>query len=867
LRIFATLAALVLAALYLFSAASSARGAFGFESLSSSFSEADLSPATQAGSHPYAWSATFALNTTTGGSEDPPDGALRDLRIQLPPGLVGTPDVVPRCSRADFAAKGCPGSAEVGAIELDTELTRGHQFPLYNLEPLPGHAAELGFVAEVVPVTIALRIAPHPPYNLVAELPDASQAAAFFGATLTIDGVPGGSPLLTLPRRCATAPTGFEADTWAAPGAWVSAEAPEPLQPTGCDRLAFNPMVSARPTATAAHAPSGLDVSLDLPNPGLVSPTGTASADLAGVTLALPEGMTINPAIAANLAACSPAQLAAETADAATGEGCPETARIGSAEAVTPLLERPVEGTIYVATPDDPATPTPGAENPFDAPYALYLVLRDPDRGVLLTIPIRLEVDPRDGRLTATAAALPPVPFTHLALHFNSGPRAPLSTPPGCGAHSISYSLTPSSGSTPAEGRETFATTSGCGASFSPSLAAGTTSNTAGSFAPLVVDLGGGSGDPNLSGARLTLPPGLTADLGSVAPCPEAAVALAACPAASRLGYARIAVGTGPEPLEVPAGSRPDSDVYLAGPYLGAPFSLLVSVRAAAGPFDLGRVVLRAPLRVDPETGRITVEIAGLPQIREGIPLHYRHLRLVLDRPGFVRNPTSCEPLAFELEATAANGETATAADRFQAADCAALGFRPRLSVRLAGGLGRNGHPRVEALLASRGGEANLAAAAFDLPAGELLDTRHLRALCARDLPVASCPAKSRMGHALLRSPLLSGALSGPIYLRAPSRRYPDLVADLRGGGVRLLVHGHTGVDRGGRLRIGLVGLPDLPLSSAALTLAGGRRGIVVNSEFLCGRTPRASALLGGQNGKQRRLQLHLRLHGRCIRP
>jgi hypothetical protein len=843
---------------------SSARAAFGFKDVSQALVEEDSAPALQAGSHPYAWTAAFALNTSGSGSEEKPDGALKDLRIELPPGLVGAPALLPHCSRAEFAAESCPGSAEVGAIELDTELTRGLQFTVYNLEALAGNAAELGFVSQQLPVTIALRIAPRPPYNLIAELPDAPQAAAFFGATLTIRGVPGGAPFLTLPRSCAPASGGFEADSWEAPGVWAGAMIPEPLQPTGCAKLGFNPTVSARPTATAAHAPTGLEVGLDLPNPGLVSPTGTASADLAGIALDLPAGMTINPAAAANLAACSPAQLAAETADAAPGEGCPQAAGIGSAEVTTPLLERPLAGAVYVATPDDPITAAPGAENSLDARYALYLVLRDAARGVLLTIPIRLDADPSDGRLTATAPALPQLPITHLELRFNSGPRAPLTTPPGCGSHSISYSLTPSSGNSAVEGEETFATTSGCEAGFAPDLSAGTTSNAAGSAAPLVVDLGNGAGGPNLGSFHLALPPGLTANLAAVATCPEAAVAAAACPPASRLGYVRIAVGSGAEPLKVPAGSRTDSDVFLAGRYLGAPFSLLVSVRAAAGPFDLGPVVLRAPVRIDPETGGLSVAVPELPQIRGGVPLRYRTIRLVLDRPGFVRNPTSCEPAAFELRATAADGAAAAASTPFQAADCAALGFAPRLSLRLSGGLGRNGHPRVEARLASRPGEANLAAASVDLPAGELLDTRHLRALCARDLPPGRCPAASRLGWATVRSPLLPEPLRGPIFLRAPSHRYPDLVAAVSAGDLRLHLHGRTGSTRSGRLRIRLVGLPDLPLSGAKVTLAGGRRGIVVNSASLCGRPRRAVARLDAHNGRHRLLRPQLRIDGRC---
>lgn len=839
-----------------------ADAAFGFESLALGFTNEDSSPATQAGSHPYAWTAGFALNTSGDGSEELPDGSLKDLRIQLPPGLVGAPGLLPHCSHTAFIGAGCPPGSEVGAIELHTSdpETEGVSFPLYNLEPLPGNAAELAFTAEGIPVTITLRIAPGAPYNLIASIVNVPQVAAFFGSTLTIQGVPGGVPFLTLPRSCAPATAIFEADPWGDPGAWVSAPAPEPLIPTGCGALPFSPALTVGPTTAAADAPSGLDFSLELPDVGLTSADGTASADLAGGELELPGGMTINPAFAAGLGACSPAELAAETPTSEPGQGCPQSAKIGTADVTTPLLDGPLDGDVFVATPDDPATGAPGAENPFDARFALYLVLRDPERGILLRLPMRIDADPATGRLTATAAELPQLPLTHLELHFNSGPRAPLTTPQACGAHSIAYSLAPSSGKPPLTGERSFATTSGCGGGFAPGLSAGTTSSSAGSASPLVVELRNAAGGPNLSGAEVTLPAGVAADLSRVASCPEADLAAAACPPASRLGFARIALGTGPEPLWIPGGPDPGSDVYLAGAYRGAPYSLLVSVPAAAGPFDLGRVVLRAPLRLDPETGRLSVDVAELPQIRDGIPLHYRAIRLVIDRPGFVRNPTSCEPSEVELTASAEGGATATASEPFQATDCAALGFEPRFAVRLSGGLGRNGHPRVQARLAARSGQANLAAASVVLPRGELLDTAHIRALCGRGLPPRRCPARSRLGRAAIRSPLLTEPLRGPVFLRAPSHRYPDLIAEVEGGGVRLLLHGRTGATRDGRLRLRLLGLPDLPLSQATIDLAGGRRGIIVNSRSLCGRKRRGFVLLKGQNGKRRRRRPSLKL-------
>ncbi len=841
-----------------------ARADFGFASVGSSFAEGGEVPAAlAAGSHPDSWTITLALNS----NEAPqllPDGELRNLRIELPAGVAGAPALLSRCARADLIADLCPASSRLGTVDLQTAL---HEFedPLYLLEPTPGVAVQLAASPEGVPVTFDLRIDPDPPHRMIVESTYATQAAGLVAATLVLDQAPEDAPFLTLPRSCdSPLVTEFAATRWGAPNTWVSAVPPEPQAVIGCSSLGYAPDLHLRPTAAAAGAPSGLQVELDAPDPGIESSVGRAAADTRSARLVFPDGMTLNPSTARGLAACSPTELADEAPDSNPETGCPERAKVGTGLVSTPLLDEVLTGELYLAEPDDPATAAAGAENPFDGLIALYLVLRDPARGVLLRLPIRVDADPLTGRLTASMAEIPELPLSHVGLHLNSGGRAPLVTPSACGDHAIGYSLSPSSGARPLEGIRTFETRGGCAQGFAPQLSAGTVSRAAGRAATFVVELAAASATPNLSDFELRLPPGLTADLTTATTCPEEGAASASCPPGSRLGYARIALGAGPEPLWVPGEAEPDSDVYLAGAYRGAPFSLVVSVPAVAGPFDLGRVVLRAPVRIDPDTAQLSVELDGLPQIRDGIPLSYRVIRLVLDRPGLVRNPTSCAPMGFELTATAETGATATAGERFQAADCGALRFRPRLAVRLSGAVGRNGHPRVSLRLLSKPGQANLAAATFDLPPGELLDPRHIRALCARDLPPARCPASARLGKAALHSPLLPGRLRGPVFLRAPGGRYPDLLADLHGGGVHVRVHGTTASARGGRLRIQLRGLPDIPLSEASIVLAGGRRGIVVNSASLCSRSPRAAALLRGHNGREFRMRPHVRLKGGC---
>jgi hypothetical protein len=286
----------------------------------------------------------------------------------------------------------------------------------------------------------------------------------------------------------------------------------------------------------------------------------------------------------------------------------------------------------------------------------------------------------------------------------------------------------------------------------------------------------------------------------------------------------------------------------------------LIGLGAKAGPFDLGIALLRAPIFIDPQTAQATIKLQDLPQILAGIPLRYREIRLVLDRPGFIHNPTSCEPTQITGTALAPDGITASFHDRFQAAECAALPFKPRLALHLSTGA-RNAHPALRAVLRSTSDEATISSAAFTLPSGELLDLHYLRGLCPRDTTPAGCPATSRLGSARFTTPLADTPLEGPIYLREPNHGLPDLLANLQGGGVHIVLDGSTATV-GGRMQLRLDALPDIPLSRAVISIAGGRDGIFVNSRDLCATHPHAAAALSAHSGK--RLLRHPRLRIRC---
>lgn len=839
----------------------SAKADFGFKELGVSFTEEDGSPATRAGSHPFAWTVELGLNTKLdSGGRRVPEQDLKDLHISLPTGLVGTPTLLSRCPEDVPNIEDCPAAAAVGKVKLSTDAakTDGEEFTLYNMVPPYGSAAQLGFSVFGVEVRMRVAIDPNPPHSLIVSLANLSQVDSFFGSVLTVHGSPAGSPFLTLPRSCGgSLITVFKADSWQHPGVWtppaiLETKPQPPLGLSGCDELAFDPAVSIQPTTATARAASGLDFSLDAPDEGLVSPVGIARADLSKAALALPQGMTVNASVAGGLVACTPADYSRETLGSTPRAGCPEASKIGTAEVESPLLEEPVAGSLFVAQPDDPATGRPGAENPVDSQLAVYVVFENPKLGILVKQTIRLEADSVTGRLTTSIGDLPQLPISHLELHFRGGPRGPLVSPPACGAHGIGYRLTPSSGGFPLSGESRFVLDRDCAPpAFAPRFSAGTTTARAGAASPFVLKLTSSDGEQNLSAFSLTLPSGLSANFGAVTPCPEGRIATGTCPAASRIGSVDLAAGAGTTPVRIPAIGGRSSSVSLAGPYNGAPFSLVIAVPAQAGPFDLGTIVSRAALAIDPATAQAEIRLEPLPQILGGIPIPYRAIDLTIDRAGFVRNPTSCTAAAVRASLTSATGTVAPASERFQVGGCAGLGFRPRVAVRLLGRTGRGSHPRLRAVVRTRPGDANLRRVGIALPGSELLDSRRIGKVCSRRKFAADrCPVGAAYGRVTAWTPLLDRPLSGRAFLRESDNRLPDLAVALHGE-VDLGLSGRIDSSRG-RLRIAFSRLPDVPLSKVVLTMKGGRRGLLANTGGLCARRWRARAGFVAQSGKRR---------------
>jgi hypothetical protein len=917
-RFASILAAASLAALLL---AASAQAAFNVTDFDVTYTNADGTAATQAGSHPFAMSTTIDFSAKAGSKpgEKVPDGSPKDLTVALVPGLVGDRAAIPPCPYADFlqvtlGASNCPDAAAIGTLHVRTpgQSSGGDITAVYNLAPPPGAAAKIGFVLLNVPVALLIGVSPNPPYNLIASLQNTSDAVAVGGSELTIWGNPASSlhdaerghcagasgakctvfaavekPFLTLPRAC-TGPlaTSYEATSWEEPGATpVSGTSLSSLETHGCGKLAFGPTITAKPTTLAAQSPTGLDFSLDVKDEGLTSPAGLANSDVKKAVVTLPEGMSVNPSIAEGLAVCSKAQLAAETAFSAPGAGCPNASKIGSVEVETPLLDENVNGAIYQAPQDDPATSQPGAENPFDSLIALYMVIKNPTLGIVVKQPIEVEPDPVTGRLTTVADNIPQLPFSHFRLHFREGTRSPLASPPGCGTYNAEATLTPWSGGVPVTTDSAFQIVTGPSAGpcpsggvppFHPGLEAGTLNNAAGHYSPFYLRLSRNDGEQEITHFSIKLPPGLVGKLAGIPFCPDQAIEAAktrtakdelaspSCPAASEVGHTLAGAGVGPSLAYAPG------KVYLAGPYHGSALSIAAITAVKVGPFELGTVVVRDALKINPETAEVFIDATGsdpIPHIIDGIPVHARDIRVYVDKPDFVLNPTSCKRTSTASTVLGsglnfgsdADDQPVTVTSPFQAADCASLGFKPKLALSLKGGTKRGDTPAFKALLTyPKGAYANIAAAQVTLPHSEFLEQSHIKTICTRaqfaqgSFPGEKCPAASIYGYAKAITPLLDEPVQGPVFLRSSSHNLPDLVAALHSGRIDVNLVGRIDSVKGGRIRNTFDLVPDAPVSSFVLTMQGGKKGLLVNSTNLCRSTNRALADFTGQNGKKR---------------
>ena len=568
--------------------------------------------------------------------------------------------------------------------------------------------------------------------------------------------------------------------------------------------------------------------------------------------MTLPEGFTINPDAADGQGACTDAQANFGTESAPS---CPDSSKIGTFALHTVALDGPLNGAVYIGQPK------PGAQ--------YRLIMAADGFGIHAKLEGKVVPDPTTGRLRTYFTDLPQVPFDSFQLHLFASDRGLMATPTNCGLHPVSAQFFPwNSVLADQTSTQFFSLTSGpLGAQcpgpvrpFHPTLTAGTTNPVAGAFSDFHLRLEREDGEQFLGDLGFTLPPGFTGDIRGIPYCSEAAIAAAAnksgkaeqaspsCPAASQVGTTNVAAGPGTHPFHALG------KMYFAGPFQGAPLSLVAITPALAGPYDYGTIVVRVALHIDPLTAQVRALSDRMPQIIGGVPIRMRSIQVNIDRPNFTINPTNCSALSVGSQGTGDQGTTTNFSSYFNAVNCSTLPFKPKMAITQLGGKKQTKSTQDPSLrfdLWTRPGDANIKSLAVTLPKAFEIDQRHLGNLCSKaQLAAERCKGRQPIGTATVSTPLLDAPLSGPAYAVSGYGKLPHLVFILDGQ-VLVMPEAESSSVKGGHLRTEVPVIPDVPVGHFALTLLGGKQGYLENTRDLCAGPTVSEITYQGQNGKQ----------------
>jgi hypothetical protein len=871
----------------------------------------------QAAAHPNWGFTQFIVKHEPPG--ETPVAELKRVLVDLPVGLSVNPGAAPRCPLTTFeaGASGCPLESQVGeSFVTAVAPLLGTPFPpfagvtavpVYNVTPVEGEPARFGLELAENEVFLEAGVEWEGDYHeyfeievpkaLPIEAPMEIVQGLILKNRLVFDGRSGDGTFITTPSTClgesgpGSGKSGSVYSTWLRAGSYKEFETPgysfpasaEPAfespippgtSPKECETIPYDPEIVVEPRTGETNSPSGASVEVKVPH--LIPDFGAGedeqdSSVTKQTTVTLPQGMGINPSAANGLQTCTDAQFGKGTRNPVA---CPAASKVGTATIESPPLpEGDLTGNVYVGQQLS-RDPLSGQE------YRIFVAAESARYGISVRLVGNVRANPVTGQLSTTIADAPQVPFTSFLLEFDPGARAVLSSPPTCGPNQTTTQMVPwapIAAATPGDEFPLTATPGGGGCAktlaeraFAPAFAVAPKATTAGAYSPLSTRIARGDGQQELKGVDVTLPPGFSGKLAGIPYCPEPAITAAAekageaekavssCPAASQVGSATIEAGTGPAPLRID-----DGKVFLSGPYNGAPLSLAVVTPATAGPFDLGTVVVRVALFLNPETAQIRAVSDPVPDVYGGTQLSVRSVDVNLDRKDFTLNPTSCGPLA---GGGALRGGGANPADpasfssfpvavAFQPSDCGALKFRPKLTTRLFGGkksTKRGQEPKFRAVLTARGGDANIGRAALTLSHALILEQGHIRTICNNaQLAASACPQRSIYGYAMAESPLLDEKLAGPVYLvpTTSGSGLPDLLADLRGQ-VDIRLRGVIGAAKA-RLKTVFPMVPDVPVSKFVITMKGGKRGLLTNTRDLCKGPVYSFLNFKAQNGKK----------------
>jgi hypothetical protein len=757
---------------------SAAATPFGLEKYEFAPENEDGSVDTIAGSHPFQLTTFLNFNQIVEGEEPAAPALAKTVRVNLPPGLLGDPNAVPKCSDAQFsqvnnnAENACLPETAIGVAT--TSLAHANpglhgrltfSVPVFNLVPAPGEPARFGFEAFKVPVIFSTSVRTGGDYGVVVSVRNITEETQILDSQVTLWGEPGSTvhdqsrgwgcgavfgnlgchppevhpptPFLTMPTSC-TGPTNtlLEAFSWAAGFAEGESELPA-LQ--GCEHVPFNPSIAVQPIAeaegktasptTSANTPTGLRAEVELPQKETtLAEKGLGEADVRDSTFTLPAGIQLNPAAASGLLSCTKDQvgyLGEGSTNDPFSKGAPEPLKFTTGPAQCPDASK--VGVVHISTPLLANELVGGVylakqeENPFGSVFALYIVAEDEASGIRVKLAGKVSPDPTTGQLTTTFTSTPQTPFETLRLEFFGGSHASITTPPLCGGYSASSSFTPWSSPAPKMPPSApFQITSGpgggpCPSSFDPGFGVGSANLQAGAYTNFTVNISKPDADQVMTSLSMRLPTGLAGTLKNVTLCKEADANAGTCPVGSLIGHATASAGLGPEPF------TQTGNVYITEKYNGAPFGLSIVTPTKAGPFDFGNLIVRSTINIDRSTAALTIS-NPLPTMintathQTGVPTQIKQITVTVDRPNFQFNPTNCTPTHIDATFSGARGATSTKSVPFQVANCSSLPFKPTFEASTEGKASKGEGASLKVKVTSGPGQANIGKTDLTLP-------------------------------------------------------------------------------------------------------------------------------------------------------
>jgi hypothetical protein len=857
----------------------------------------------------------------------------KDAVVDLPPGLLGDPMAVPRCPiiQVTDTQEPCPPDTQVGYYIIDFG---GKQAvgPVVNVQPEVGQSAEFAIEFAKEPFLLTAHLVrvenKHHEYEYrFTVVSDEQPMIGLYHFELTFWGVPadhshdpmrglrcnniGGNgitecnpsedgnipfgsspvvPFLIMPTDCVEGEqsTTIRTDSWESPGSVQEGEYFGFTKNTigfpgvtGCNLLQFDTGIEVRPSTSLADEPAGVEFNVKVAqNESTQSP---ATPEVRDAVVTLPEGMTINPGAVDGIQACNesgPEGINFEGPESEevgpSGElqlapgHCPKASKVGTAEAISPLLREPLRGSVFLARPlcGGAGQHSCGPQDAVDGSlYQLYLELGGEgplaNTGINIKLHGYVQANPATGQLTSKFLDNPQAPFSELKLHLNGGPRASLATPAACGPAVATADFTPWSRPSPTTPGTPDSIVSsppfnveGCAnpTPLQPGFTGGTVTPQAGQFSTFTMDLSRQDREQFVKGVQVHTPPGLIGILSNVPLCGEAQANNGTCPESSKIGTTRVATGAGSHPFEI------GGNVYLTGPYCGegrtsplpaqrcAPFGLSIVTNAVAGPFNLGLVVVRSRIDVDPSTSRLTVttDEAGpyaIPQILDGVPLRLRRVTVNIDRPNFIFNPTNCSAERMEATISGTQGARTQVSSPFVVGGCKSLAFKPTFkaytSAKTSRARGASLDVRLSYPANSVGSEANVARVKVALPKKLPSRLSTLQQACPAakfQANPALCPKASIVGVVKASTPVLPVGLSGPVYFVSHGgESFPSLVVVLQGDNVRVDLTGSTFINEHTNVTTSTFKtLPDVPVHTFELYLPEGRYSALAATANLC---------------------------------